>query len=419
MDPEVRLNMELAYDYRILYNKQMKYNQDSLIMNMDPNQVYYGELRYYLAAGEDTRLISELYTDIFADDNFVKEIMEAGGLNCDVQYAREIIGCSASREHDASIEINNFTNERLEDTGMGYNNAILSFSVCYSHQEACEKMLQTIERKVEEKTRNNQELYKEYSFEKLNTSIRQGVNNDYLTRQKNGTDAINTYVNNITRIESNFTPEDKEYYKVVYLSREPSLLETEEEETDAVSVEERQSVAPVRSLIKWVVIAVFAACVCWGGYYCVKYIFDKRIKTAEELHDVYGLRILGKIEGAHEEKNIIDRKLAEWERKTGSPADSVSYIKGMILSLNKKVILFSGKYGEASLDVVKMLCNQNDGFQYMNYVHQDDHALHAAKGSEGIIIVTEMKKTESKEIKRELEVCRIQGIPVLGVVVVE
>ena len=264
VDPEVRLNMDLAYDYRILYNKQMKYNQESLVMNMDPNQVYYGELRYYLAAGEDTRLISELYTDIYTDDDFVKEIMEAGGLDCDVQYAREILGCSANREHDASIEINNFINERFEDTGLSYNNAVISFAVCYSNQTACEKMLRTIEGKVEEKTQNNQEQYKEYIFEKLNTSIRQGVNSDYLTRQKNGTDAVNTYVSNITRIESSFTPEDKEYYRVVYLSREPLLLETEEGDADAVPVEESQPVDPMKLLMKWMVISVFVACVCWG-----------------------------------------------------------------------------------------------------------------------------------------------------------
>ena len=55
----------------------------------------------------------------------------------------------------------------------------------------------------------------------------------------------------------------------------------------------------------------------------------------------------------------------------------------------------------------------------MRFVHQDDKALQVAKDAEGVIIVAEVNGTISREIRRELEVCRIQGIPVLGTVVVE
>lgn len=46
VDPDVKANMELAYQYRQLYLKQLEYNQKSVVMQLDPNAVYTGELRY-------------------------------------------------------------------------------------------------------------------------------------------------------------------------------------------------------------------------------------------------------------------------------------------------------------------------------------------------------------------------------------
>lgn len=413
VEPEVRSNMEIATEYRVLYDKQLEYNENSLIMQMDPSQVYYGELKYYLTAGDNTRLISELYTNIFSDNSVLEELKSVGGLDCDIQYMREIISSSASRERGDSIEINTVISELLENAELGYNNSMVYFTLYYSDEEACAKMLKVIENQVSEITAELQEQYGEFTFAELNNSVRLTINNDYLNRQKAAVDALSTYLGNITRIEGTFEEEDLGYYRSEYLSRE-NLLDEEEEET-----EETEEFNSVKSLIKWLLVAVFLACVCWGGYYCVKYLFDKRIKTSDELQDVYHLRILGKLEKPQEVKNVIDRRLAEWERKLSSPADSISHVKGMILSLDKKKILFSGNLSKETLEIVQELWQKDPEFKHMGFVHQDDAALHEAKDSEGVIIVAEVNETVSREIRRELEVCRIQGIPVLGTVVVE
>ncbi len=413
VEPEVRSNMEIACEYRVLYDKQLEYNENSLIMKMDPSQVYYGELKYYLSAGENTRLLSELYTDIFSNNDILEDIKRAGKLTCDIQYIREIIGSSASRERGDSIEIHNIINEMLENSELGYNNSVLYFTINYSDEKACEDMLQVIQKEVEKMTKDFQKQYDEFTFEELNNSVRLNINSDYLNRQRSAVDVLNTYLGNYTRIEGTFEEEDLEYYRAEYLSR-ADLLEEEEEEEEELSIGDR-----VKSLIKWMIIAIFLAGVCWGGYYCMKYLFDKRIKTSDELQDVYRLRILGKLEKPHEEKNKIDQKLEDLRRKMNTPPDSLSHVKSMILSLNKKNIIFSGNLEEESLNIVKGLWEKESDYKYMRFVHQDDKALQVAKDAEGVIIVAEVNGTISREIRRELEVCRIQGIPVLGTVVVE
>ena len=79
-DADTEANMKLAAQYRKLYDQQMDYNEHSIVMQMDPNQVYEGTLTYYLAAGEQTELLEQLYTNVINDENVVAELKEAVGL---------------------------------------------------------------------------------------------------------------------------------------------------------------------------------------------------------------------------------------------------------------------------------------------------------------------------------------------------
>ena len=97
-DADTEANMKLAAQYRKLYDQQMDYNEHSIVMQMDPNQVYEGTLTYYLAAGEQTRLLGQLYTNVINDENVIAELKKAAGLTCDDQYVKELISCSTSQD---------------------------------------------------------------------------------------------------------------------------------------------------------------------------------------------------------------------------------------------------------------------------------------------------------------------------------
>ena len=98
--PEVSTeeNMKLAAQYRRLYEQQMDYNQHSIVMQMNPNQVYEGTLTYYLAAGEQTELLSQLYMNLIDDQTVLAEVKAAAGLDCDDQYIRELLSSSVAQK---------------------------------------------------------------------------------------------------------------------------------------------------------------------------------------------------------------------------------------------------------------------------------------------------------------------------------
>ena len=103
---DTKVNMDIAYQYRQLYNKQLEYNQKSIIMQLDPNEVYAGVLEYYISAENNTELISELYQSILNDDDVLEELKDASGLKCETPYIKELISSEDGNDKDVTINVN-------------------------------------------------------------------------------------------------------------------------------------------------------------------------------------------------------------------------------------------------------------------------------------------------------------------------
>ena len=280
VNPDVEANMELAYQYRQLYFRQLEYNQKSIVMQLNPNAVYNGELKYYVSAGYDTGLISILYQNILSDQNLLAELQEASQLDCEPSYIKELIGCSVSNENDASVNINNMMDAAEESAAFVTKNAAITYSVVSTSEESCEQMLKIIREKVAELDAECREKdYETYRALEVNDAVRLVTNNDYLNRQKANIDQLNTYLTSVQRLEGAFEEDDLIYYNETYLARE---YEMEDENSELLgAADAADSIASVNP-VKWLVIGVFLMCVCWGGYFMLKYLLDKHIKTSDE-----------------------------------------------------------------------------------------------------------------------------------------
>lgn len=407
---DVEANMELAYQYRQLYRKQLEYNQNSPIMQMNPSAVYSGELEYYISAGYDTGVVALLYQNILSGSNILEELKEAADLDYKEQYIRELIGCSVSRESDSVININN-------GESLVYKNATVSFSVYAASEENCEQMLQVIREKVAKIDQECQEAYEDYEMMAVNDSIRLVSNNDYLSRQKSNTDQLNSYRNTMSNLESSFAEDELAYYNRVYLSRD-YVVEEEEGETDVALTDSTVQPEPV-SLVKWLVIGIFLMCVVWGGLYLVKYLLDKKIKTPDELRSRYRLPIIGFIKAEASASKGLDGWLDRMRSKSWGAGDSTDNIGSMINAMNMPKLLFcvesSGQKLEAA---VNEICSYSKNLRKAEALQQKGELVAEAKESDGIILAVEIGDTGYAEIERELEICRMQKIAVKGVIVV-
>ena len=70
----------------------------------------------------------------------------------------------------------------------------------------------------------------------------------------------------------------------------------------------------------------------------------------------------------------------------------------------------------AAKQLSELLEQKNEKIRTVHLLQADANALELAKESDGIILEIVPKKTDKKQIIRELEVCKMQKIVVIGVI---
>ena len=404
-DADTEANMKLAAQYRRLYDQQMDYNEHSIVMQMDPNQVYEGTLTYYLAAGEQTRLLGQLYTNVINDENVIAELKKAAGLTCDDQYVKELISCSTSQDtvnESSSLSGSVVNDVEVKVAGEQVSNTVITYQIDYLDKETCEKMTEVLQSAIESATQEYQTMYGTYTFDELQMTVAVTVDQKYLDQQRTSATLVDNYLTKFTNLENGFSDIEKTYYETVYLKAEQKAEEMQPSESE--------NGISVKDLVKWLVIGIFGFVVLWGVYYLLKYLLDPSIKTLDEVKNMQ-LPIIGQVENKIEHLNLIERM----ERKKNGNYDTVEYLAATVESLPEENILFSVN-SEAEKQLGKLLEEKVKKVHMTASIQSDADALEQAKFADGVIVCVRKGKTCRKELRRELDVCRMQKIVVLGIV---
>lgn len=411
---DVESNMELAYQYRQLYRKQLEYNQKSIIMQLDPNAVYTGELKYYLSAGYDTGLVSVLYQSILSNKDLLTELQEASGLDCDVPYIKELVDSGVSKENDANININNLVSDLADSVASVTKNAFVSYKVVSTSEESCEKMLQVIREKVQELDAQCQETYAGYSAVEVADAVRKVTDNSYLNQQKSNIDQLNNYLTNVQKLENALTDEEKEYYSRKYLARE--YVAENEEEINPVAATTTEPV----SKVKWIFIGIILGIFVWGIIECCRYLFDGSVKTSGEVQKLTHLPVIGRYQDGITGKKGIDLVIARLQSKVIGRGDSLAYIGSLINAMDQGNCLISSQSAFAETrqiaEKIREYCSE---MQMGEYSSGSVNSLNIARNAGKEIIVVSTGKTRRSDLERELEVCSMQNIKISGLIVVE
>ena len=408
-DADTEANMKLAAQYWKLYDQQMNYNEHSIVMQMDPNQVYEGTLTYYLAAGEQTERLAQLFTDIVNDPAVLPELKEAAGLACEDQYVKELVSSTMSQKNvDESNVSGNLTNNVVNQVQAtvptdDISNIVIIYQVTYLNQETCEKMVMVLQNEVESAAQKYVDSYGEYEFDQLQNVVAATVDEKYLEKQKSSATLMDSYLTKLTMLENDFNDKDKVYYQKKYLTIENMDVEQSQKKHDSISV---------KTLIRWLIIGMVGFVAVWGVYYFLKYLLDSSIKTLDEVKQM-GLPVIGSIAGRDRNSTILNRL----EEKKNGHYESVDYVSLAIDILPEKNIFLVTDFDEAAAKQLSELLEQkNKKIRTVHLLQSDANALELAKESDGIILEIVPKKTDKKQIVRELEVCKMQKIAVIGVI---
>lgn len=405
---DTKVNMDIAYQYRQLYNKQLEYNQKSIIMQLDPNEVYAGVLEYYISAENNTELISELYQSILNDDDVLEELKDASGLKCETPYIKELISSEDGNDKNVAINVNS-NGENVE------KHSFVTYKVVSTDQKSCEKMLQVLRERVEALRAEYEETYGAYGVSEVSSAISQVTDTTYLNAQKENVDRLSNYLTTMKNAESAFPDDEKTYYTNKYLVKE-YVDSDNAEEAKAVLLEEAEPV----SKIKWLAIGVILLIMIWGGYYVVKYILDKKVKTTSELQSTYHLQVIGRVSAREQKTRGIDGLIDRIYRNLREHPDSLPYVVQAMNAMEGGNAVLCGNTEVPEVQtVMEQLAADCGGLQKGEFSSKNAASLEKAKAAGKEILVVCVGKTRRGEIERELESCRLQKIHVAGVIVVE
>lgn len=414
ISPDTITNMELAYQYRELYQGQIKYNQNSILMKLDPNETYKGVLKYYLAAGDNTEIISLWYQNVINEQEFIQNIKENVSLNCEEQYVQELITCTLNGNDNTFININNITGELLDSANSISQSVVLTYNFVYSDETTCEKVLSLIRERLDELNLECQEKYGEFRSEIVFNDVQFIADNSRLDKQKSDIDVMNACLTNSTKLESAFTDEEKAYYETVYLGR------TEEMESSTETADVGDEVDPSsEGFAKWLLIGVLVTVFCWGGYYLIKYLLDKHIKYAEELSNYYGLHLIGRYQNEDKPLKWVDKLQNSVINKNMGDYSSQEYIASALELLDSDSLYLTGNIENEEIKTfLESITESCTKAEYGDLLQNSSLSIEEAKGK-GVVLLIKKGYNTHMEVQRELEIYRLQKIQVCGTIVME
>lgn len=376
--------------YQALYEDQIAWEKESVLLNMDPTAVYVGSVTYYLQLKEiDTPVVSRLYSSILNDNEVFVRIQEAGRLDCTLRAIKQLVGiqCTTLELQEQKI----FSEDRSVSVQV-------KASVIAPEAEMCQSILELLDRELQDMNQYVETTYGAICKERLEVPGEKSAYSDTVANAKKAsTDKLMEYATQINTIAKSLSEDDKTYYSLVY--------DTEKESEEKGGL----------SWLKWGIIigVVFGALGVFA--YAVVFLLDGHIKNMDELL-AYGLHPFAVMEGSAGGKklNALDRLFVPKLRY-----QSDTYLAEALNAQDLKHIILCGDLNDADIAAHgKAVAAASDRLSIEPQMVESADTQMKIKQVDGVVLLVHLWKTKRTDLEQELRICRKLGGNVLGVAVI-
>ena len=373
--------------YQALYEEQVAWEQESVLLNMDPTAAYTGSVTYFLQMKEiDAPVVSRLYSSILNNNAAFERIQEAAGLDCSLRGIQQLVGiqCTTLELQEQKI----FSEDRSVSVQV-------RASVIAPEAEMCQSILELLDRELQDKNQYVETAYGALCKERLEVPGERSAYSYYIAdAKKASTDKLMEYATQISTIAKSLNDDDKAYYSLVY--------DTEKEKGGL-------------SWLKWGVIigVVFGALGVFA--YAVVYLLDGHVKNMDELL-AYGLHPFAVMEGSTDGKklNALDKLFVPKLRY-----QSDAYLAEALDAQDAEHIILCGDLNDADIAAHgKAVAAASDRLSVEPQMVESADTQMKVKQADGVVLLVHLWKTKRTDLEQELRICQKLGGNVLGVAVI-
>lgn len=389
------LNLEKIAQYeqfRQLYELQLEKRSASVVLQMNPNEVYSVSRAFYLAVpAEYAEMVRQKYAMMLENTQFLERLIDISGLNCTVHAIREMVAVNTSAVDAATV---------WENLGFAAAHIKVVFDAIGADEKTANTLMNELENQFELQMKQMIQSGISVASEKLSDVSQFGFSLSVGSAQDTLASLIKTYATEVTKLRSELSEDDLSYHAQVY-------------HASAQSDGDKEVLRLIKKSVKYS--AVFA--VLFSGMmmfiYAVQFLLDDRIKTAHEVQE-YGLYTIACLQDACVKKTWVDRLLSD----DRLPENSREYLANALKSFADGKMLLSGEMQDPQIaDTMEWVAEHVENMFVSDCLAYDAVGLQNVIAMDGVILFVRLWKTTTFDLKRELDVVRKLNKSVKGVVV--
>ena len=431
-------NVEYTLVYEELLEKRLAYQDQSVLMQMDPNNIYKASVTFYISSQskEKSYSIEGIYEDLICSAGMPQYVADQVGIT--TFGATELI----SLQGDATAKLEGKDSFTVE--------------VIYYSEQGCRDIINALQNFFDSRYDELADLVGEYVITALEPSFAVTSSTSMLNTQRNYYNDIISLQNTIIGRKDRFSLEEWQYYDVLLNGNITELTvekvkeaaeaavetngENEEESLDQPqSIEELEeiiergvTVSPGISM-RYVLMGAILAAFVYVFIIFMIYILNTKIRSSDNLQEIYGVPQLGLIPGQDNKKKPFEF-VDEWilnmrnrNKRRFSRDEAVNLVTVAVkMSAEREklstVYLVGCNLKEHAMEVCEQikdgLYTDNIQVDILNNVIYDAQAMCKLENAKGVVLVETVQSTLYSEITQELELLKRENIQVLGGIIV-
>ena len=418
---EVERSVASYEDLLQKYNKAISYNNKSIKMKLNPNQVPTVVLNYNI----DTHY------------EVTYPVIEKRDKAPDIAYALEssITSGDIYKKIGEQINLDEESSYLAELIQVEYfENSNFSITVNYLNRDDCILIAEILNEYIMAEAKNLKENMGGFEIILTSDNYSEGPNADILAAQASQANNINVIKNALNNLFYGLTEDQKNCY---YAILDQNKLERMEEdnytnqnsEAEITEKEQTQMTGEVKIIhVKYIFLGIIIGMLLYAVIIFIKYVASDELKTTEDIENIYKLPLLGQIDIT--KRKGIDKKIevAFQGETVDSAEEQQEYVCANVLLYaercdSKKIFVMSSSMNqqidEMMQSIVDKLRKEKIEISFGKSSLHSAESLKKLMNMDAVIIVEKIDTTNTKELEKLINQCCFQNIPVLGGVILK
>lgn len=419
LTPTQALAVQALIEQEKAYAKQKAYLENSLSMQLDPEQIAERDLIYSITMEnpEQSCLLTQVYTDLINSTSMYQWIEEKTGIAANV--VGELVYTEAGRNDSAVV--NNARNGVAANL-MKSNVKIIVRDV---QEPDCDQLAEAVKEYMTEQQKTLEQRLGNHQLTLLSDTGATVADANLRNLQRNSVNDLATLATAVGNAKASLTEEQQQYYDLLTWEESKAI---EAEQNDAAG---EQSAASPSISKKYVLLGAVLFAFVYAGILFLIYIFNSKIRVSDELQTLYHIPQIGVVVRDSGKQFVFDkwiddlrhygkRKInAEQSMELAFAAVKIAAAKNRLNSICLMGCNLDAGAGKVCETLKTALEKEQLNVTILDNVLYNAEAMEKVDAMTGVVLVEKAGSTLYNEIAGELELLKRQEIAVLGGIIVE